>query len=183
MTGMTLTLSVRDLTHDDLPSCGWSGSALHVAHVAAELERARRGEVDYLAVCLPSGAPVALGGVDYRVREGAGTLWQLAVHPALQSCGIGTFLIRAAEQRIASRGLRRAELGVEEDNPRARALYERLGYAAFGRSPDAWDELAPDGTVRRHETMCTDMAKDLAGESAHGRTGPTRPTASTSGSA
>ncbi|WNI24981.1 GNAT family N-acetyltransferase [Streptomyces sp. ITFR-16] len=164
MTGMTLTLSVRDLTHDDLPSCGWSGSALHVAHVADELERARRGEVDYLAVCLPSGAPVAIGGVDYRVKEGAGTLWQLAVHPALQSCGIGTFLIEAAEQRIAARGLRRAELGVEEDNPRARALYERLGYVAFGRSPDAWDELAPDGTLRRRETMCTDMAKDLAGD-------------------
>jgi len=62
-----------------------------------------------------------------RVTPGAGTLWQLTVHPALRSCGIGTILIRAAEQRIRARGLCRAELGVEELNQRARALYERLG--------------------------------------------------------
>ena len=56
----------------------------------------------------------------------------LEVHPALQSCGIGALLIQAAEQRIRLRGLQRAELGVEDSNPRARALYERLGYAAYG---------------------------------------------------
>ena len=80
------------------------------------LERARRGEVDYLAVCPPAGLPVALGGVDYTLTPGAGTLWQLAVHEALQSCGIGTLLIGAAEQRIRARGLHRAELAVEESD-------------------------------------------------------------------
>ncbi len=104
---------------------------------------------------------MAKGGVDYQVCEGAGTLWQLAVMPALQSCGLGTLLVRAAEQRIRDRGLRRAELAVEEDNPRARALYERLGYAAYGREPDAWDEEGPDGSIRRHETMCILMCRSL----------------------
>lgn len=101
-------------------------------------------------------------GVDHRVQDGVGTLWQPAVHPALQSCGIGTFLVGAAEQHIRARGLRRAELAVEEDNPRARALYERLGYRAYDRRPDAWDEQAPDGSLRRRETMCTVMRKELA---------------------
>lgn len=32
--------------------------------------------------------------------------------------------------------------GREEDNSRAHALYERLGYVAHGREPDAWDEHA-----------------------------------------
>jgi ribosomal protein S18 acetylase RimI-like enzyme len=80
---------------------------------------------------------------------------------ALRSCGLGTALIAAAENRIRRRGVLRAELGVELDNPRARALYERLGYAAFDERPDAWDEQAPDGTIRRYETVCTIMAKDL----------------------
>jgi ribosomal protein S18 acetylase RimI-like enzyme len=84
--------------------------------------RAARGEAEYLAVCPPSGQPVALGGIGYVKISGAGVLWQLAVHEALQSCGIGTILIQAAEQRIRSRGLRWAELGVEECNPRARAV-------------------------------------------------------------
>ncbi|MET9495565.1 GNAT family N-acetyltransferase [Streptomyces sp. NPDC006552] len=161
MTSAELRLSARDLVRGDLASIGWSGSEHHVAVVAQQLERARRGEVDYLVVCPPTDIPVAKGGIDYRVKDGVGTLWQLAVHPALQSCGIGTFLVEAAERRIRKRGLRRAELGVEENNPRARALYERLGYVAFDRHPDAWDEQAPDGSLRRHETICTLMGKDL----------------------
>ena len=113
VSAVVIPLLVRDLTGEDLPSCAWSGSALHL------------------------------------------------VHPALQSCGIGTIFIHAAEQRILARGLHRAELGVEESNPRARALYDRLGYVAYGRAPDSWDEQAPDGTITRYETMCTHMRKDL----------------------
>jgi ribosomal protein S18 acetylase RimI-like enzyme len=161
MPQVVLPLTIRDLTRQDLPSCAWFGSARDLAQLGKTLERARRGEVDYLVVCPPSGLPVALGGIDYTLTPGAGTLWQLAVHGALQSCGIGTLLIDAAEQRILARGLRRAELAVEERNHRARALYERLGYAAYGRKPEAWDEQAQDGSVRRYETMCTLMHKQL----------------------
>ncbi|MFI9810118.1 GNAT family N-acetyltransferase [Streptomyces sp. NPDC052301] len=158
---VVLPVSVRDLLPRDLPACAWSGSATHLRHVERELARAATGEVDYLAVCGPANLPVAVGGIDYTVSHSAGTLWQLAVHPALQSCGLGTLLIRAAERRIRDRGLRRAELAVEESNPRARALYERLGYTAYGREPDAWDEEGPDGAIRRHETMCVRMRKAL----------------------
>ncbi len=129
--------------------------------MARQVERARLGEVDYLAVCVADGPPVALGGVDFRVREGAGTLWQLVVHPRLRSRGIGTRLIGAAERRVGARGLRRAELAVEEGNPRARALYERRGYVAFDRRPDAWDVRGPDGSLRRHETVCVPLGKEL----------------------
>ena len=154
-------LTVRDLTTEDLPACAWWVSARDLAQLGKTLERARRGEVDYLAVCPPSGLPVALGGVDYTLNPGAGTLWQLAVHGALQSCGIGTLLIEAAERRIRAKGLHRAELAVEECNPRARALYERLGYVAYGRQLEAWDQEAEGGSVERYETMCTLMRKQL----------------------
>lgn len=158
---VVVPLTVRDLTAHDLPACAWSGTPAHLASVARALERARLGEVDYLAACPPSGLPVAIGGVDYAKAPGAGTLWQLAVYGALQSCGIGTILIQAAEQRIRARGLRLAELAVEECNPRARALYERLGYVACGREPAAWDEEAPDGSITRYQTVCTLMRKEL----------------------
>jgi ribosomal protein S18 acetylase RimI-like enzyme len=158
---VVLPVSVRDLLPRDLPACTWSGSATHLRYVERELARAAAGEADYLAVCTPVDLPVAIGGIDYQVSEGAGTLWQLAVLPALRSRGLGTLLIRAAEQRIRIRGLRRAELAVEENNPRARALYERLGYAVYGRKPDAWDEEGPDGAIRRYETMCLLLRRDL----------------------
>ncbi len=74
--------SARDLVHADLASCGWAGSAHHLEGVAGQLERARTGEVDHLAVCPATDIPVAKGGVDYQAKDGVGTLWQPAVHPA-----------------------------------------------------------------------------------------------------
>jgi hypothetical protein len=50
---------------------------------------------------------------------------------------------------------------VEENNPRARVLYDRLGYVAYGSEPAAWDEDAPDGSIVRYETVCTLMRKEL----------------------
>src|SRR4051812_39987116 len=98
MAEIMVPLTIRNLTRQDLPLCTWSGSNTHLASVAKALDRAACGEVDYLAVCPPSGLPVAIGGVDYPKAPGAGTLWQLAVQRTLQSCGIGTILIQAAEQ-------------------------------------------------------------------------------------
>jgi ribosomal protein S18 acetylase RimI-like enzyme len=161
MTAVVLDLTVRDLADADLAACGFAGSELHLTQVAKQLDRARCGEVDYLAACTKTDLPVAIGAVDYLPYPGAGSLTQLAVHPALQSCGIGTVLIGAAEQRILSRGLDRAEIGVELSNPRARALYERLGYVAYDEILESWDQQNPDGSITRYETMCAQMRKEL----------------------
>ena len=87
MTEVVIPLLIRDLTPEDLPSCAWWVSSWDRARLGTTLERAQRGEVDYLAAFPPSGLPVALGGIDYAKNPRAGTLWQLAVHGALQSCG------------------------------------------------------------------------------------------------
>ena len=154
-------LTVRDLRAADVPTCTWSGGRRHVEQLHVQLARANDDVVDYLAVCPPSDVPVAIGGVDYVARPGSGLLWQLAVMPALQSCGIGTILIHAAEDRIRQRALSTAELSVEEDNLRARVLYERLGYRAYATEKDGWDEDGPDSTAVRYETVCTLMRKEL----------------------
>ena len=161
MPEIVIHLAVRDLEPGDLPSCTWAGRATHIAAIARALERVQLGEVEYLAAYPPSGLPMGLGAIDYAKTPGAGTAWMLEVHAALQSCGIGTLLIKAAEARIRARGPNRAELGVEDSNPRARVLYERLGYAAYGSELDSWDQEAADGTVARYETMVTLMRKEL----------------------
>ncbi len=170
-TCVSVPLRIRDLARDDLPSCAWAGSSTHLAYAAEALDRAARGEVDYLAVCTPSNLPVGIGGVDYTARPGEGRLWQLTVHPALRSCGVGTVLIAAAEERIRYRGPHWAALGVEDHNVRARALYERLGYFACGSERESWIAEAADGTRTRHEAVCTVMRKHLgsrnSGPSAH----------------
>jgi ribosomal protein S18 acetylase RimI-like enzyme len=57
-----------------------------------------------------------------------------AVHvdPDHRGRGIGTALITAAEHRLAAAAVLRAVLGVDTSNPRATALYTRLGYTDTG---------------------------------------------------
>ena len=74
MTEVVLPVTIRDLTRQDLPSCAWGVSAWDLARLGRALERAEGGEVGYLAVCPPSGLPVAVGGVDCTLGPGAGHL-------------------------------------------------------------------------------------------------------------
>lgn len=151
----------RDLTTADVEGLGWAWTPSHLRGVARELVRVEAGEVVYLAVCGPTDVPLAIGGADLGRRAGAGTLYQLAVLPALQSCGLGTVLVGALEDRVRRAGLGRVDLGVEDDSPRARALYERLGYRAFGTEVDRWDDELADGTTGTHGAQCTLLGKDL----------------------
>lgn len=159
------SLTVDDLTPADLGRIGWSGGPTHTPAVAGALKRAEQGEVDYLAVRSPDGWPVSIGGVDYTAHPEAGTLWQLATHGALTGLGLGTCLIAALEDRIRARGVPWAMLGVEECNPRARALYDRLGYEACGHEQGSWPEVDDQANVFTYHAELTVMRKRLtAGE-------------------
>jgi ribosomal protein S18 acetylase RimI-like enzyme len=154
-------LAVTDLVESDLRDIGWSGSPAHVRHVAKELDRVACGDAEYLAVRLPDGTPIAKGGIDFGERSDAGVIHQLATHRDLRGLGIGSRLVAAAEARIRARGLTMASLSVEHDNPRARALYERLGYIRCGERDASWEAQQEDGSLFTYETVLTDMEKAL----------------------
>ena len=61
------------------------------------------------------------------------TIEAVAVVPERQRRGIGTALIRSAESVAAEHGYGAVQLGVEDSNPDARRLYERLGYRSIAR--------------------------------------------------
>jgi ribosomal protein S18 acetylase RimI-like enzyme len=151
---LRVPLTVRVAAVTDLPGLGWTGGPGHVAALTDALQQTDLGHAALLVIGLPTGALVAVGGVDYRVgpvNDGsAGVLWMLDVHPAWQSLGVGTLLVRALEDRIRARGLGRARLGVEHDNPRAARLYRRLGYAEIGSALDAW----PAAEGQSYVTVC-----------------------------
>jgi ribosomal protein S18 acetylase RimI-like enzyme len=52
----------------------------------------------------------------------------VGVDPLQQSLGIGSSLIENSIQRARASGCSCVELDVDVDNPRAQALYERLGF-------------------------------------------------------
>lgn len=161
-------LQLDDLHLDDLETIDWS-APLHLAHVAEALERALRGEVEYLAVRAPAGQALAMAGIDFATRPGVGTLWQLLTHPELRGLGLGSRLVAEAEVRIERRGCRYAVLGVEDNNPRARRLYESLGYMPFGREATSWLQDGPNGRPEVYETEITLLRKAVSARRWGGR--------------
>lgn len=82
-----------------------------------------------------SGEVMWRGAKEPDVRErfpGCLEINGLAVAPDRQSQGIGSMIIRAAEQLAVRRGHHRIGMGVDEQNVRAAALYRRLGYQDTG---------------------------------------------------
>jgi ribosomal protein S18 acetylase RimI-like enzyme len=61
----------------------------------------------------------------------------LAVVPERRGRGIGRALLAAAEEHARERGCCKLTLEVQDDNPRARALYERCGFGDFVIGADA----------------------------------------------
>ena len=152
---MELALSFRDLEPADLSDLDWSGGPEHIRAVAEALEVAYTGEIALVVGCLPNGRLIAMGGVDFRSSKDAGIIWMLAVHERFQSLGAGAELIAALEYKIIDHHRPLARMLVEHDNPRARTLYERLGYSEAGTTLDSWSVAGG----RTFVTACTIMER------------------------
>lgn len=156
---LTVSLTVRDLAAEDLLDLEWSGSSEHLRHVAELLPRIAAEEVSALVVAVPSGVLVAMGVADLVRTPGSGLLQMLAVRESWQSLGVGRVLVGALEERIAARGLDEARIGVEHDNPRAAALYRRLGYRACGTELDSWTVGGGQTYVTVNTILCRALAQ------------------------
>ncbi len=82
-------------------------------------------------------AGYALNAKTYSREAGGMVLWleELFILPEYRSRGLGRTYFALMEERAVKEGFARIRLEVEEDNVRARALYERLGYIplAYGQ--------------------------------------------------
>jgi GNAT superfamily N-acetyltransferase len=76
----------------------------------------------------PAGFVFLEPAVDYFSGEAHGHLGMIAVTEGAEGRGIGTVLMRAAEDWARRRGYAKLTLNVFEGNTRARTMYERFGY-------------------------------------------------------
>jgi ribosomal protein S18 acetylase RimI-like enzyme len=132
---VSVPVVIRPCRADDLPALEWFGLfAPHRALIHRVFEQHRRGEAVML-VAEVSGEASGQLWIDLQrhAAERVGEIWAVRVLPCLQGHGIGARLIGAAESLLLARGFRGATLTVDIDNPGARRLYERLGYAVHGK--------------------------------------------------
>ena len=71
-----------------------------------------------------------------RAAPPSGRVYSLAVHDDCRGQRVGRRLVEAMLAQLVARGVRRVYLEVEQDNARAIALYERLGFRWIGYLPD-----------------------------------------------
>lgn len=74
---------------------------------------------------------------DRRVTTAHGGVLGIAVVPELRGHGIGSALLESVLKKARAAGLTRIELTVRDDNKRAIALYEKLGFAVEGLQRNA----------------------------------------------
>lgn len=111
-----------------------------------------------LVVAWSDGVPVGSAQLD--LRTDPFEVKNLHVDERARGQGIGTALMAEVE-RLAAPASRLA-VGVGVDNPRARALYERLGYRSTGQESTTTYEYVDAHGVRRTATE-TDvlLVKDI----------------------
>jgi ribosomal protein S18 acetylase RimI-like enzyme len=127
--------AIRRCEERDLEHFGIFGSKQHIQYCREQFEQ--RGRVTILVAILDE---VLVGKAHVHFDDGeAATIEAVAVVPEMQRRGIGTALIRSAEAVAAEHGYEAVQLGVEDSNPGARRLYERLGYRPVARLDFQYD--------------------------------------------
>ena len=144
-----------------LPSYSVDGN--HRARFARQEAR----ESTYLIPWL-DGRPVGHAEVRWtgcaapEVPAGCPEINGLFVRPqALRSRGIGAALVREAERLARLRGIDVMGLGVGDGNPRAAALYARLGYRPTVTYVDRHAHLDAEGVRHEHADPCVFLVKEL----------------------
>jgi GNAT superfamily N-acetyltransferase len=143
---LELQLKIRHCARQDLPQLEWFG--LYTEHrqlIEDAFRRQQAGEVIMLLADL-DGFPVGQAWLDLTTRsaDSVGVIWALRVFPLLRNHGIGSRLMIAAEQLLFEKGYRWSELTVDQHEPRARRLYERLGYRSSGSTEGLLSYTTPE---------------------------------------
>lgn len=147
---------IRDARATDLASFEWFGEYAHFRH----LEEANFRDVELgmklWFVAEIRGFPAAHMKVNLHVTDPLrghprGYLFALRTFDPFQGIGIGTALIRVAEDALRARRFRYVSIAVGVDNHRARRLYERLGYTVYREETGRWHYVDLEGHLHQVE--------------------------------
>ena len=158
-------MEIRPLQQGDVRHLEWHGGADLRSFYEWQWDRHREGESEVL-VAIFNGLPVgqvALHWDGKPAHPGVPDIQSLRVMPLFRGLGLGSKLIEACEMEASRRTCGKIGLAVGLDNPKARKLYERLGYIADGPTYiDRWDYVNAQGEMVVVEEHVVDLIKDLS---------------------
>ena len=155
------SFKVRNLDETDLQRLAWSGGKRHLEYLKEWFDRSKTGSLEVLGLEV-EGDLIGICYIDYERVESVGTLSALSIKEEFRSKGYGTLLIEAAQERVKERKLDAMELRVEISNPKAIALYERLGYKKRGESVESWEQYDSKGNIEVYTTKAFVMRKSFS---------------------
>lgn len=163
---LNIEVTFRLAREEDLPKLEWMGEFTHFRRVFRQTyqDQAAGRRLMLLADLntFPIGQVFILLNSNFGWNGNEyGYLYSLRVMTPFQGLGIGTKLILQAERIMQERRLDYATIAVAKDNPRARNLYERLGYQVYSSDDGRWSYQDHKGhTVHVYEP-CWMMEKKL----------------------
>ena len=160
---------IRPIREAELFALEWEGAYTRFRKVFQQTyDDAVRGQ-RIMLVALVGGQIIGqvfiqLSSTERRYADGysRGYLYSLRVRPEFQARGVGTRLVKAAEASLRARGFTTAVIAAGKENPRARQLYERLGYRAFADDPGVWYFQDVNGAQQSVNEPCWVMQKTLS---------------------
>lgn len=163
-----LDIIIRRATSEDIPQLEWGGEFWRLRERFEDAYRLQQAGRRYFLVADLNGYPVGRiivqfmrGNSLHANGEGRGYLYSLQVMEPLRGLGIGTRMIRAAEEVLIEKDFAWATIAVAKDNAGARRLYERLGYSVYRDDPGHWHYTDPDGNEHEVDEPSWVMRKRL----------------------
>jgi ribosomal protein S18 acetylase RimI-like enzyme len=161
---VSLEVEVRAAEADDLPALEWLGlysPHRQIMHDAFEAQ-SRGDALLLLGMC--SGYPIAQVWIDFarERQQGIAIIWAVRTFFPLQGRGIGRRMMAFAEEEIAARGIRKAELHVELDNDGALRFYRRHGWHVAGNTTEQFTAMGPKGEPELQTLAVRTMQKALS---------------------
>jgi ribosomal protein S18 acetylase RimI-like enzyme len=149
---------IRSVEESDLPALEWDGEYTHFRLLfrQAYTDMLAGGRLllaleDLVREEIVGQIFIQFSSSDARFADGHGRgyLYALRIKPHYRRQGLGTRLIRAAEDALCLMGMRVVSIGVAKDNLPARSLYERLGYRVLADLPGEWTYVDHLGKLQK----------------------------------
>ncbi len=162
-------IKVRHLTRADLPALEWEGEFTHFRRLYMQAyQRAQKNRSVLWVAELPSEGLIGqlfVQLISARLELADGEcrayIYSFRIRPSFRGYGLGTHMLRLAEQDLRRRGFQIATLNVNRSNAEARRLYERNGYRVVAAESGRWTYRDQSGNLQKVNEPAWRMQKEL----------------------